>query len=168
MEKQLVDILEEQGIDDLSNLTEKDIKKVPEVLELITTKFEENELDQALIQEFYKFVSNNLPNIFNTLINLVSQHLGKETMETFNKRIDALNKRYEKEEDIEILKLITQEITDILDRVERETEKQRAWLSKLAFGALGTVAVVGGITVGVKNKELGKKIANEGLKYLKG
>lgn len=168
MDKQFVDILKEQGTSDPNNLTEKDIKQLPELINLVREKTEKNGLDQAMINEFYKFVSNSLPNIFDSLNNMVSKHLGKEAMMSFNNRIDSLNRRFEKEEDIKVLELITQEISEILDRVERESDKQRAWLTKLGLGALGAVVVVGGVAVSVKNKDLGKKIASEGFNYLKG
>lgn len=108
MDKRLANILEEQGISNPNNLTEEDIKKLPGLLNLIRVNADENGLDQTMINEFYKFVSNSLPTIFDSLNNLVSKHLGKETMASFNNRIDSLNRRFEREEDIEILKLITQ------------------------------------------------------------
>jgi len=168
VDNQLENLLKMQGIKNPSNLTENDIRKIPELLNSIKESAKENALDQAVINEFYKFISNSLPRIFDSLNNLVSKHLGKEAMASFNNRIDSLNRKYEKEEDVEVLKMITKEISEILDRVERESDKQRAWLTKMGLGALGAVVVVGGITLGTKNKELGKKIANEGLKYLKG
>lgn len=168
VDRQLENLLEMQGIKNPSNLTENDIRKIPELLNSIKESAKENSLDQAVINEFYKFVSNSLPSIFESLNNLVSKHLGKEAMALFNNRIDSLNRKYEKEEDIEVLKLITKEISEILDRVEKESDKQRAWLTKMGLGALGAVVVVGGITVSIKNKDLGKRIASEGFKYLKG
>jgi len=164
VDNQFKTFLETQGIKNLDNLTENDIKRIPELLNLI----KEDSLDKTIINEFYKFISSSLPDIFNSLNNLVSKHLGKEAMASFNNRIDSLNRKYEKEEDVEVLKLITKEISEILDRVERESDKQRAWLTKMGLGALGAVVVVGGITLGTKNKDLGKKIASEGFKYLKG
>jgi hypothetical protein len=65
-----------------------------------------------MIQEYYKFAAGVLPSTLKTLNDLASQNLGKDVINSFNKRIDALNKRFETEQDTEVLKIIQQEISD--------------------------------------------------------
>ncbi|WP_070121702.1 hypothetical protein [Bacillus marinisedimentorum] len=165
MNEEFKELLNQEGISDLENPTEADIKKIAELL----PELEVNEkLDKTIIQEYYKFVAGVLPNILKTVNDLASKNLGKDVINSFNKRIDTLNKRYETEKDTEILRLIQQEISSIYDRIEKESDKQRAWITKLALGTMGTVVILGGVMVGVKNKDAGKKIVEEGMKVIKG
>ncbi|AUD12391.1 hypothetical protein CW734_00495 (plasmid) [Planococcus sp. MB-3u-03] len=101
-----------------------------------------------------------------TLSDLASQSLGKDVIKSFEKRIDALNKRYETEKDPELIEKIREELSEVYDRIEKESDKQRDWLGKLAFGAMGTVVVFGGIAISIKHKEAGKKIMEEGIKAI--
>ena len=64
--------------------------------------------------------------------------------------------------------MIREEISEIYDRIEKESDKQRDWLKKLANGAMGSIAIVGSIAIGFKNKELSKKLVEESLKVIKG
>lgn len=165
MREEFKELLNQEGISDLENLTEVDIEKVMKLL----PKLELNtKSDETIIQEYYKFLAGILPITLRTINDLATKNLGKEVINSFNKRIDTLNKRYENEKDTEVLKLIQQEISSIYDRIENESDKQRAWITNLAFGAMGTVVVLGGIAVGVKNKDIGKKIVEEGIKVIKG
>ena len=148
------------NISNPENPTGADIKKILNILP--------NELDETLIQEYYNFVAAVIPSMLKTINDLASQSLGKDVINSFNKRIDTLNKRFETENNTEVLIMIQQEISDLYDRIEKESDKQREWLMKLAFGAIGTVAILGGIAISVKNKEAGKKIIEEGMKVLRG
>jgi hypothetical protein len=163
VKEEFKELLNQEGISDLENPTESDIKKLMELL----PKLEVNAIDETTIQEYYKFLAGVLPNTLKTVNDLASKNLGKDVINSFNKRLDALNKRYETEKDTEVLKLIQQEISTIFGRIEKESDKQRAWIKSLAFGAMGTVVVLGGIVVGVKNREAGKKIIEEGMKVIK-
>lgn len=127
-----------------------------------------NGLDKAMIQEYYKYLARILPNMLQTINNLASKSLGQDVINSFNKRIESLNKRYEIEKDVEVLKVIQKEISDIYDRIQIESDKQREWLMKLAYGAIGGVVILGGVAIGIKNREAGTKIAQEGIKLFKG
>ncbi|MBT2583145.1 hypothetical protein [Planococcus sp. ISL-109] len=94
------------------------------------------------------------------------QSLGKDVIRSFEKRIDALNKRYETEKDQELIEKIREELSEVYDRIEKESDKQRDWLEKLALGAMGTAVVLGGIAISIKHKETGKKIMEEGIKTI--
>lgn len=138
------------------NPTESDMEKIIKV-----------DLDKTMILEYYKYLIGLLPNMLVTINEIASKNLGKDVIHAFNKRIDTLNKRYETEKDIEVLKMIQMEISDIYDRIEKESDKQRGWLLNLAYGTIGGVIILGGVGIGLKNKEAGKKIAEEGIKLLK-
>lgn len=168
VEKEFKELLKQQGISNLENPTEVDIKKISELSRLLEQKVNNSELDETIIQEYYKFAAGVLPSTLKTLNDLASQNLGKDVINSFNKRIDALNKRFESEKDPDVLKIIQQEISDLYDRIQNESDKQRTWIKQLAFGAMGSIVVLGGIAIGVKNKEAGKKIVEEGLKVIKG
>jgi hypothetical protein len=161
------ELLKEKGISNLDNPTESDIKKTIALLPLLELKAD-TELDKTMIQEYYKFVAGVLPSMLTTVKDLAAQNLGKEVINSFNKRIDALNKKFDTEKDPEVLKMIQQEISSIFDRIEKESDKQRNWLTKLAFGIMGTVVLLGGIAIGIKNKEAGRKIVETGIKVIKG
>ncbi|MBV7509761.1 hypothetical protein KW850_32300 [Bacillus sp. sid0103] len=167
MNEEFQELLKQNEISNIENPTESDIKKIFEQLPLLELKAN-NELDKTMIQEYYKYVATILPNVLKTVNDLASQNLGKEVINSFNKRIDALNKRYEIEKDPEELKRIQQEISNIFDRIEKVSDKQTTFLKQLAFGAMGTIAILGGIAIGIKNKEAGKKIVEEGIKVIKG
>lgn len=126
----------------------------------------DNELDETLIKEYYKYLTGALPNMMKTLNGLAAQSLGKGVIRSFEKRIDALNKRYENERDPGIIEKIREELPDVYDRIEKEADKQRDWLGKLAIGAMGTVVVLGGIAISIKHKETGKRIMDEGIKTI--
>ncbi|MUV38770.1 hypothetical protein JNUCC1_02641 [Lentibacillus sp. JNUCC-1] len=148
MSKKLKDVLKQNEINP-EHLSVSDIKKV--------SKLRQELNDDNLAQEYFKFFAGALPEMLTTLRDFASQHLGKEVIESINKRIETLNKIYETEKDIEILKMIQEEISDLFDRVEREADKQRDWLLKLSYGAIGSAALLGSVAIGVKNKETGKK-----------
>ena len=112
-----------------------------------------------MIQEYYNLFAGVHSNILTTVKDLALNSLGKDVINLYNKRLDSLNKRYETEKDLEVLKMIREEISEIYDRIEKESDKQRDWLKKLANGAMGTAGIVGSIAIGVKNKMLLKKIA---------
>ena len=156
MEEKFMKLLKKEGIHSPENPTESDIAKI--------IKFD---LDKNMVQEYYKYLAGVLPNIVTVVTNLASNSLGKDTINSFNKRIDTLNERYKAEKDIEILKSIREEISDIYDRIEKESDKHRNWLLKLAYGVAGTVIVLGGVGIALKNKEAGRKIAEEGIKLFK-
>ena len=69
---------------------------------------------------------------------------------------------------MEVLKIIQQQISDLYDRIQNESDNQRTFLKQIAFGLMGTVVILEGVAISVKNKELGKKIVEEGLKAIKG
>ena len=156
-----MDLLENEAFSDLDNPTNEDMK---EIMELDV----DNDLDNALIQEYYNLFAGVHPNILTTVKDLASNSLGKDVINLYNKRLDSLNKRYETEKDLEVLKMIREEISEIYDRIEKESDKQRDWLKKLANGAMGSVAIVGSIAIGIKNKELSKELVEESLKVIKG
>ncbi|WP_286230453.1 hypothetical protein [Neobacillus mesonae] len=168
MNEEFKELLKQQGISNPENPTEDDIKKIAELLRLLEQKVNNNELDETMIQEYYKFAAGILPSTLKTLNDLASQNLGKDVINSFNKRIDALNKRFETEQNTEVLKIIQQEISDLYNRIQNESDKQRTWLKQIAFGAMGAGVILGGIAISVKNKEAGKKIVEEGLKVIKG
>ncbi|WP_226655864.1 hypothetical protein [Pseudalkalibacillus hwajinpoensis] len=168
MKEDFKELLKQQGISNLDKPTEADIKKISELLQLLELKINNNELDETIIAEYYKYAAEVLPSTLKTLNDLAAQNLGKDVINSFNKRIDALNKRFETEQDTEVLKLIQTEISDLYERIQNESDKQRTWLKQIAFGALGGAVILGGIAIGVKNKEAGKKIVEEGLKVVKG
>lgn len=165
MDKEFKELLKEEGISNLNNPTESDVKKILELLPSLATKVN-NGLDEALIREYYRYVKDVLPSIMKTINDLASQNLGKDIIRSFEKRIDALNKRYETEKDPKLLEMIREELSEIYDRIVKEGDKQRDWLTKLAYGTMGTAVVLGGIAIGVKNKEVGKKIVEEGIRAL--
>lgn len=167
MKEEFKELLKQEGITNLENPTETDIKKISELLPILELKVN-NKLDETLIQEYFNYVAGILPTTLKTINDLASQSLGKDVINSFNKRIDSLNRRYETEKDTEILKSIQKEISDLFDRIEKESEKQRDFITKLAFGVLGSVVILGGIAIGVKNKEVGKKIVEGGTKLIKG
>ncbi|WP_336883760.1 hypothetical protein [Priestia koreensis] len=168
MKENFKELLKQQGISNLENPTEADIKKISELLQILELKINNNELDETIIEEYYKYATVVLPGTLKTLNDLAAQNLGKDVINSFNKRIDALNKRFETEPDPEVLKLIQIEISDLYDRIQNESDKQRAWLKQLAFGVMGGAVILGGIAISVKNKEAGRKIVEEGLKVIKG
>lgn len=157
MEEKFKKFLKKEGISNPEKPTESDMEKIIKV-----------NLDKTMVQEYYKYLTGILPNMLETINDLASKNLGKDVINSFNKRIETLNNRYETEKDIEVLKMIQKEISDIYDRIEKESDKQRGWLLKLAYGAIGGVVILGGVAIGLKNKEAGKKIAEEGIKLLKG
>lgn len=159
MSNEFKDVLKQKGINP-ENLTVSDIKKISELQQELN--------DETLIQEYYNFFVGVLPNMLTTLKDFASLHLGKEVIDSINKRIETLNKRYETEKNMEVLKMIQGEISGLFDRVERESSKQRDWLTKLSYGVMGTVVVLGGIAIGVKNKEVSKEIIEGGIKVIKG
>jgi len=123
-----------------------------------------NNTENPTESDMKKYVAMALPYLLSTVKDLAAQNLGKYAIRSYNKRIDALNKRYETEKDPEELKRIWQETSEIYDRIEKESDKQRDWLTKIVFG-VGTAVVLG---FGIKNKEAGKKIVEEGIKVIKG
>ncbi|QCR33580.1 hypothetical protein [Lysinibacillus sp. SGAir0095] len=155
MEEKLKKLLKKEGVSNPENPTKSDMEKI--------IKFD---LDKTMIQEYYKYLTGLLPNMLVTINDLASKNLGKDAINSFNKRIDTLNKRYETEKDIEVLKMIQKEISDIYDRIEKESDKQRGWLLNLAYGAIGGAVILGGVGIGLKNTEAGKKVAEEGIKLL--
>lgn len=157
MEEKFKKLLIKDGVSNPENPTESDMEKI--------IKFDLE--DSTLINEYYNYLTGILHNMLVTINNLASKSLGKDAINSFNKRIDTLNKRYETEKDIEVLKMIQTEISDIYDRIERESDKHRGWLLKLTYGVIGGTVILGGVGIGLKNKEVGKKIAEEGLKLLK-
>lgn len=159
MEEKFKKLLKKEGVINPENPTESDMEKIIKV---------NNVLDKTMIQEYYKYLTGILPNMLETINDLASKNLGKDAINSFNKRIETLNNRYETEKDIEVLKMIQKEISDIYDRIEKESDKQRGWLLKLAYGAIGGAVILGSVGIGLKNKEAGKKIAEEGIKLLKG
>jgi len=156
MEEELKKLLKEEGVSNPENPTESDMEKIIKV-----------NLDKTMIQEYYKYLTGILPNVLVTINDLASKNLGKDVINSFNKRIDTLNKRFETEKDIEVLKMIQKEISDIYDRIEKESDKQRGWLLNLTYGVIGGAVILGGVGIGLKNKEAGKKIAEAGAKLLK-
>lgn len=167
MKEEFKELLKQEGITNLENPTETDIKKISELLPILELK-NNNELDEILIQEYFKYVAGILPTTLKIINDLASQSLGKDVINSFNKRIDSLNRRYESEKDTEILKSIQEEISDLFDRFERESEKQRNFITKLVYGVLGLVVILGGIAIGIKNKEVGKRIVERGTELIKG
>lgn len=162
------ELLKKQGISNPENPNEDDIKKVAELSQILELRVDNNELSETMIQEYYKYATAILPNTLKTLNDLAAQTLGKDVISSFNKRIEALNKRFETEQDMEVLKIIQQEISDLYDRIQNESDNQRTFLKQIAFGLMGTVVILGGVAISVKNKEVGKKIVEEGLKAIKG
>ena len=165
MEDRFKEYLQKEGVSNPENPTKSDIKKILALLPSSTITAD-NALDETLIKEYYKYLTGALPNIMKTLSDLAAQSLGKDVIRSLEKRIDALNKRYETEKDPELIEKIREELSEVYDRIEREADKQRDWLGKLAFGAMGTTIVLGGIAISIKNKEAGKKIIDEGLKAI--
>ena len=165
MEEGFKEYLKKEGISNPENPTKSDLKKILALLPspAITA---DNVLDETLIKEYYKYLTGALPGMMKTLNDLASQSLGKDVLSSYGKRIDALNKRYEIEQDPELIENIREELSDLYDRIEKESDKQRDWLGTLAFGAMGTVVVLGGIAISVKHKDAGKKIMEEGIKAI--
>ncbi|MFA1643631.1 hypothetical protein AB5N96_12270 [Chryseomicrobium imtechense] len=157
--------LKQEGVSNPEKPTKSDIKKILSLLPSSATTAD-NVLDETLIKEYYKYLTGALPTMMKTLNDLAAQSLGKDVVRSFEKRIDALNKRYETEKDPELIEKIREELSEVYDRIEKESDKQRDWLGKLAFGAMGTAVVLGGIAISIKHKEAGKKIMEEGIKAI--
>lgn len=165
MEEGFKEYLKKEGISNSENPTKSDLKKILALLpsSAITA---DNVLDETLIKEYYKYLTGALPAMMKTLNDLASQSLGKDVLSSYGKRIDALNKRYETEKDPELIENIREELSELYDRIEKESDKQRDWLGKLAFGAMGTVVVLGGMVISIKHKDAGKKIMEDGIKAI--
>lgn len=152
--------LKKEGISNPENPTEFDLNKI--------LKIPLEGLDEALIKEYYKFIADVLPHLMEMMGNLSSQNLGKHVINSFQKRIDILNERWLLEKDYQILEMIRKEISEINDRIENESDKQRNWLTGLAYAVLGTIVILGGLLISVKFKDAGQKIIEVGKKQIQG
>lgn len=94
------------------------MKKIIKDFQIFEKKLNK-ELDEKLIKEFYDFIGDVVLLIINNSKDLISQNLSKDLVNSFNKRIDALNKRYETAKNPEILRNIQIEISEIYDRMEK-------------------------------------------------
>lgn len=103
MEDRFKEYLQKEGISNPENPTKSDIKKILALLPSSSIAAD-NALDETLIKEYYKYLTGALPNIMKTLSDLAAQSLGKDVIRSLEKRIDALNKRYETEKDPELWK----------------------------------------------------------------
>ncbi|MED3576077.1 hypothetical protein [Cytobacillus praedii] len=159
--EKLMELLIQNGIKDPENPTTKDILKL---LELES----ENKLDNTLIKEYFQYVGTAVPKLFDTLQSYASQHVSKDYMKSLDKRIDTLNEAFNNAKTEEERNKNHEEVHKIFQEMKEESREQRNWILKLAMGTLGTLAILGGFAIGVRNKEAGKKIVEEGIKVIKG
>lgn len=157
----VVKLLIQNGINNPVNPTTEDI------LKLLELEFE-NKLDRALIKEYFQYNRTAVPKLFDTLRTYASQHVSKDYMKSLDKRIDTLNEAFKNATTEEERNKNHEEVHKIFKEMKEETREQRNWILKLSMGALGTAVILGGIAIGVKNKEAGKKIIESGIKTIKG
>lgn len=160
MDKELKVLLKKEGINNPKIPTDLELKKI--------LKIPLDGLDDVLIGKYYKFIEAVLPSLIDMVGNLASQNLGKDVMISFHKRVDALNERWILEKDHKILEMIREEISHINDRIEREAEKHRNWLTGLAYAVIGSIVILGGLLISVKYKDVGTKIIDTGRKQISG
>jgi 3-dehydroquinate synthetase len=99
---------------------------------------------------------------------LATQNVSKDYINSINKRIEKLDKEYLNTTSDEEREKNHQKVLELYKLIKEESNDQRDWIKTLGFGALGTIAVIGGIAVVTRNKEVGKKIVEEGIKVIKG
>lgn len=155
--KSLSELLNEHGISSVEGMTLEDFKRVLDL----------NITDPKVLKQYYSFISEAVPKVLQGINNLVSQNISKDVVKTFQMRVEALNKRFETEKNPEVLNSIRSEVSEILDRIQEESNSQRSWIKSIGFGAIGVTALAGAVVIGVKNKEVGKNIAQTGLNMLK-
>ncbi|WP_174734353.1 hypothetical protein [Mesobacillus harenae] len=158
---EIIGLLREEGIKDPENPTNEELLKL---LQLHSN----NQLESDLVKNYFQFFSGVIPALTDSLKSFASQHVSKEVIGSLNKRIDMLNREYEKATTPEERDRNHQEIIEIYQMILGESEKQRGFLKSLGYGALGAGIIVGGIAISIKNKEASKKMVTEGLKYIKG
>lgn len=64
--------------------------------------------------------------------------------------------------------MIRVEISEINDRIENESDKQRNWLAGLSYAVIGSIVILGGLLISVKFKDAGQKIMDIGKKQIQG
>lgn len=162
MEKEkMVELLKELDIKNPESPSKKDILKL---LELETN----NKLDETLLKEYFQFQRGAVGVAFDALKSLATQHVSKDYINSINKRIETLDKEYLNTTSDEEREKNHQKVLELYKLIKEESNDQRDWIKTLTFGALKTLAVIGGIAVVTRNKEVGKKLVEEGIKVIKG
>lgn len=158
--KNVMETLIQNGIKDPENPTTKDILKL---LELES----KSQIDKETIKNYFLYANQAVPKLIEALEKLVSQHVSKEYMETLKSRIETLNEAFKNAKTEEEREKNQEEVHKILQLMKEESKEQRNYLLKIGFGVVGGVIILGGAAFTVKNKELGQKIIEEGLKVVK-
>ena len=160
MDNELREHLGKLGISNPEEPTESEFRKILNLLP--------DELDEILIEGYYKIIDNALPGLMKMMDKLSSQSLAKDVIKSYQSRLDVLNERWTLEEDPKVREEIQIECSEIYDRIENESDKHRNWLSGFAK-TMGSIVIIGGLaTVGIKYKDTGKKIIDAGVKSIKG
>lgn len=157
--EKIMELIKQAGVSDPENPS---IKEIIKLIELDSN----NKLDENLLNKYFQFTADLMPQAFEALKSLANQNLGKNYIDSINKSIDTLNKEYENATSKEEKEENHQKILELYKLVEKESDKQRDWISKLAFGAIGAVVILGGLAIGTRNKEIGKKIIEGGTKLI--
>ncbi|WP_281217281.1 hypothetical protein [Lysinibacillus capsici] len=157
--EQVIELIKQAGVSDPENPS---IKEIIKLFELDSN----NKIDENLLNKYFQFTADVMPQAFDALKSLANQNLGKNYIDSINKRIESLNKEYENATTKEEKKENHQKILELYKLIENESDKQRDWITKLAFGAMGTVVILGGLAIGTRNKEMGKKIIEGGTKII--
>lgn len=157
--EQVIELIKQAGVSDPENPS---IKEIIKLFELDSN----NKIDENLLNKYFQFTADVMPQAFDALKNLANQNLGKNYIDSINKRIDSLNNEYENATTKEEKEENHQKILELYKLIEKESDKQRDWITKLAFGAMGTVVILGGLAIGTRNKEMGKKIIEGGTKII--
>lgn len=151
--------MKKKGIKNPESPTEKDNLKI---LGMIFKSKDETE--QEFFKSYFTTVNAAGAAVFDGLKHLANANVSKEYIGSVNKVIDQLNKDYDKATTEAEKERIYNRIIEQLDRIKEESKDHREFLKQLGLYGIGTLALLLGGVVAVKNKELGKEMLEKGLK----
>ncbi|MDQ0481064.1 hypothetical protein [Guptibacillus hwajinpoensis] len=159
--KMTLDIIKSKGEVEKPEQPTKD-----EAIKLIE-KASNGELSEYVFKQYFNYCGNAFTRALDSIEYLSSKNVSKDYMTMISDRMDKLNEQYLSAKDKESREANTKEFSELLNKAKLESDDQRNWITKLSYYSLTGIIIIAGVGIGMANKEVGKKVLEEGLNVFK-
>ncbi|WP_079478513.1 hypothetical protein [Halobacillus salinus] len=159
--KMTLDIIKSKGEVEKPEQPTKD-----EAIKLVE-KASNGEISEYVFKQYFNYCGNAFSRALDSMENLSSNNVSKDYMAMISGRMDKLNDEYVRAKDKESREANRKEFSELLSKAKDESNDQRKWITKLSYYSLTGIIAIAGVGLGMANKEVGKKLLEEGLNAIK-
>ncbi len=159
---EIIEKLKDIGVKNVNNPSPEEIKII--LIALLKNK----KLDLEVFKSYMSFISPQVKVLFEglTAFTQSQEKISKGVLDNINLAIQILGRELEKDLNIDERKAIREEISSYIEKASIESDKQRAFHTKLAYigGGVAVIAIGAGVWILTKGKN--PKVLMKGVEII--